>query len=166
MKKKILWIILSVVLFVIMILNSKAIFEASVQGISTWAQVLVPALLPFMIVANLMMRLGIINFLGVLFEPIMRPLFNVSGTGGFVMAIGFTSGFPISSLLTAELRQQNKLTKEEAGRLMSFTNNASPLFIFSAISIGMFNYPQLGIVLAAGHYCSNLLIGIIILNYS
>jgi sporulation integral membrane protein YlbJ len=160
MLKKILWIGLIIIIFLTMIIHPKAIFIAATNGLKVWALILVPALLPFFIIANLLMNLGFINFLGVLLEPLMRPVFKIPGTGGFVMAIGFTSGFPISSLLTADLRAQGKLTKNEAERLMSFTNNASPLFMFSAVSIGMFNSPELGFILAGGHYLSNILIGL------
>lgn len=162
MKKNIVIISLVLIILSNMIINPKSIFIASSTGVTTWATVLVPSLFPFLVIVSLLMKLGVVNFLGVLFEPLMRPLFNVSGAGGFIMAIGFTSGFPISSLLTADLRLQGKLTKNEAERLMSFTNNSSPLFIFSAISIGMFNYPLLGYSLALGHYLSNIIIGLVL----
>ncbi|MDW7673594.1 MAG: sporulation integral membrane protein YlbJ [Bacillota bacterium] len=166
MPKKILLTILILIIFFTMIINPKLIFDAALDGLSTWTTILIPALFPFFVMANLLMRLGVINFLAVFLDPIMRPVFNVSGAGGFVMAIGFTSGFPISSLLTAELRQEGKLTKGEAERLMSFTNNASPLFIFSAIAVGMFKFPELGIILAGGHYLSNIIIGITLSFFS
>lgn len=162
MYKKLFWLILVLLILITMISAPKIIFDAAIKGVQIWANILLPALLPFFIIANLLMKLGFINFLGILLEPVMRPLFNIPGTGGFVMAIGFTSGFPISSLLTADLRAQGKLTTSEAERLMSFTNNASPLFMFSAISIGMYHSPQLGYILAAGHYLSNLIIGVIL----
>ncbi|MBS4026770.1 MAG: sporulation integral membrane protein YlbJ [Clostridia bacterium] len=162
MLKKILWIGLIIVILFTIITQPKVTFIAATNGLKVWSQILIPALLPFFIIANLLMSLGFINFLGILLEPLMRSIFKIPGTGGFVMAIGFTSGFPISSLLTADLRAQGKLTKNEAERLMSFTNNASPLFMFSAISIGMFNSPELGFILAGGHYLSNIIIGIVL----
>ena len=38
---------------------------------------------------------------------------------------------------------KNIATNEEAGRLLAFTNNSSPLFLLVAIPIGMFNNPHL-----------------------
>ena len=52
-------------------------------------------------------RLGVVHMMGVFLEPVMRPLFNVPGTGSFVMAMGLASGFPIGAILTAELRSRN-----------------------------------------------------------
>ena len=42
----------------------------------------------------------------------------------------------------------------EAERLMSFTNNSSPLFMLVAVAVGMFNNPGIGILIAYAHYLS------------
>lgn len=104
--------------------------------------------------------------MGVLLEPIMRPVFGVPGCGAFVLAMGYTSGAPIGSILTARLRSQQMCSRNEAERLMSFTNNASPLFMFVAVSVGMFRNPALGVVIAGSHYSANLLLGVILRLYS
>jgi len=51
----------------------------------------------FFIVAELMVSLGFVNFLGVIMEPIMRPLFRLPGCSSLVIVMGFTSGFPIGA---------------------------------------------------------------------
>lgn len=91
----------------------------------------------------------------------MRPLFRVPGIGGFVWAMGMASGFPSGAKLSATLRKQSQLTRVEAERLVSFTNSSNPLFIFGAISVGFFHNAQLGIVLAASHYVSNMCVGLV-----
>lgn len=145
-----------------MILYPREVFNASLRGLDAWWTVVFPALLPFFVVSELMMALGIVDFLGVLLEPVMRPLFNLPGQGAFVMAIGYTSGAPIGSMLTAKLRQQRLCTRLEGERLMSFTNNASPLFLFVAVSVGMFQDASLGVVVAGAHYLANLMLGVLL----
>ncbi|WP_366921612.1 sporulation integral membrane protein YlbJ [Metallumcola ferriviriculae] len=157
---------LCVIIFAVsMIAYPQEVFEASQRGLDAWWNIVFPALLPFFIVSHLMMSFGIVHFLGVLLEPLMKPIFNVPGNGAFVMAMGYTSGFPIGSLLTVDLRKNNLCTRIEGERLISFTNNASPLFMFGAVSIGMFNNPRLGIILASAHYCANLSIGLLLRFY-
>lgn len=143
-----------------MVTYPKEVYEASVRGLKAWWDIVFPALLPFFIGAELLMGFGLVRFMGVLLEPVMRPLFNVPGSGSLVMAIGYTSGFPISSFVTAKLRKEGLCTRGEAERLMSFTNNASPLFMLVAVSVGMFNNPSLGILLATTHYLANLTVGL------
>ncbi|MFK2824894.1 sporulation integral membrane protein YlbJ [Bacillus sp. B190/17] len=135
-------------------------FEASIRGLNMWWEIVFPSLLPFFIVSEMLIGLGVVNFIGILLEPFMRPLFRVPGAGGFVWAMAMASGFPSGAKLTARLRQNGKLTQIEAERLVCFTNSSNPLFIFGAVSVGFFYNPHLGLLLAAAHYGGNFLVGL------
>ncbi len=135
-------------------------YEGSRYGLELWATVLVPSLLPFFIIAEILLNLGVVHLLGELLDPIMRPLFNLPGTTSFALAMGLTSGFPMGAVLTKRLYEENLCSRKDGQRLVAFTNNSSPLFILVAIAIGMFNNPLLGYILALAHYISNLIIGI------
>nr|WP_238480738.1 sporulation integral membrane protein YlbJ [Desulforadius tongensis] len=155
-----------VIFFVIgMILQPKVVFDGASVGLTAWWNIVFPSLLPFFIASELLMSLGIVHFMGVLLEPVMRPLFNVPGCGSFVMVVGFTSGCPIASMVTAKLRRSGMCTRVEAERLISFTNNSSPLFMLVAVSVGMFDNPDLGILIAGAHYLANLTLGIMLRFY-
>ncbi len=144
-----------------MIINPRETVNAAGKGFELWYAVIVPALLPFFIAADLLVSLGFAQFLGVILEPIMRPLFKLPGCTSLVVAMGFTSGFPIGAILTKRLYDDTMISGPEAERLVSFTNNSSPLFILGAVGVGMFNSPMLGCVLAISHYLANLLVGLI-----
>ncbi|WP_096154749.1 MULTISPECIES: sporulation integral membrane protein YlbJ [Bacillus] len=147
-------------LTVSLILFPKVALEASIRGLKMWWEVVFPSLLPFFIISELLIAFGVVAFIGVLFEPLMRPIFRVPGVGGFVLAMGMASGYPSGAKLTARLRQEKQITKIEAERLVSFTNSSNPLFIFGAISIGFFHNPKIGIILAMAHYLGNILVGV------
>ena len=92
---------LAVTLIVIaMLLWPEETYQGALYGLELWATILVPSLLPFFIIAEIIMSLGIVRMLGVLMEPLMRPLFNLPGSASFVIAMGFTSGFPMGAVLT------------------------------------------------------------------
>ncbi|MEM5660297.1 sporulation integral membrane protein YlbJ [Bacillus cereus] len=148
-----------------LVLHPQAALQASIRGLNIWWEVVFPSLLPFFIIAELLISIGVVKFIGVILEPLMRPLFRVPGIGGFVWAMGMASGFPAGAKLSARLRKSNLLTQIEAERLVSFTNSSNPLFIFGAVSIGFFNNPKLGIILAAAHYFSNFAVGLIMRFY-
>ena len=134
--------------------------EASIRGLNMWWEIVFPSLLPFFIISELLISFGVVAFIGVLLEPLMRPLFKVPGVGGFVWAMGMASGYPSGAKLTARLRKEKQITKIEAERLVSFTNSSNPLFIFGAVSIGFFQNPALGIMLALAHYAGNFFVGL------
>lgn len=104
--------------------------------------------------------LGVVHFLGVLFEPLMRPLFNVPGEGAFTLSMGLAAGYPMDAVITAKFRRQGLCTRVEGERLLAFTNTADPLFIFGAVAVGMFGLPWLGARLALAHYVGAFLVGI------
>lgn len=141
-------------------------FDAAVEGLDVWFNIVLPALLPFFIGSQILMGLGVVHFMGVLLEPFMRPFFNVPGAGSFVMAMGLASGYPIGAMLTSKLTEQGLCNTWEAERLISFTNTADPLFMVGAVAVGMFKDARLGTILALTHYISALLVGILMRFYA
>lgn len=135
--------------------------DASIRGLDMWWGIVFPSLLPFFIISEMLIGFGVVKFIGVLLEPLMRPLFRVPGVGGFVWAMGMASGYPAGAKLTARMRQEGQLTRVEAERLVSFTNCSNPLFIFGAVSVGFFHNAKLGIILAIAHYLGNLTVGLL-----
>ncbi len=160
MKKFLL--LLAIFLFFGMIVYPQACFQAAAAAAAVWWQVVFPSLLPFFIIAELLSRLGVVHFLGRLLEPFTRAVFRLPGCAAFAIVMGFSSGFPAGANITAQLRREKLLSRQEGERLLAFTNNASPLFLFVASAVGLLEAPQLGIMLATVHYGSNLLIGILL----
>ncbi len=142
-----------------MVLLPEPSFKAAERGLSVWWEIVLPALLPFFIAAELLMGIGVVHFMGVLMEPLMRPVFNVPGAGAFVLAMGLASGYPLGAALSARLKQDGMATKAEAERLMCFCNTSDPLFMTGAVAVGMFKRVDIGIYIVAAHYLSALTVG-------
>lgn len=140
-------------------------FDASKRGLNIWWGTVFPSLFPFFVISELLIGFGVVKFIGVILEPLMRPLFRVPGVGGFAWAMGMASGNPAGAKITARLRQEKQISQIEAERLVSFTNYSSPLFIFVAVSVGFFHNKSLGILFAIAHYLGNILVGLIMRFY-
>ena len=150
---------------IMIIIYPRESLAAARDGLLLWSQNVLPGILPFVIGANLLMGLGGASFLGELFSPIMKAVFKVSGAGGFALAIGLMSGYPIGSKVVSEMRTSGQLTKAEAQRLIAFTSNASPLFILGAVAAGMFGSATLGYFILVTHYLGALSIGLLMRFY-
>ncbi|SDC67421.1 sporulation integral membrane protein YlbJ [Melghirimyces thermohalophilus] len=148
-------------LVVSLIMYPEQAFNSSLKGLKIWWDVVFPALLPFFIASEILMGFGVVHFLGILLEPLMRPLFRLPGVGAFVVAMGLASGYPIGAKLTARLREQELISRSEGERLVSFANTADPLFMFGAVAVGFFHDVSLGVIIAITHYVSSLLLGFI-----
>lgn len=141
------------------------VVRSATDGLSLWWHYVLPALLPFFILSELLLASGFVHFMGVLVEPLMRPVFRLPGQASFVVAMSFTSGIPIGAILTSRLRNQNALTKVEGERLLAFTCNPSPGFMFGAVASSMLLRPELGIVLVSSVYLGNIIVGILFRFY-
>jgi sporulation integral membrane protein YlbJ len=148
-----------------LVLLSDTAVKAAVNGLKLWSGIVVPSLFPFFVAAEVLNATGFIRASGLLLEPVMRPLFNVPGTGSFALAMGVTSGYPVGAKITCGFRENGDLTRTEAERLLAFTNNSGPLFIVGAVGTGMYGSSVLGIFLLVCHFLSCITVGILFRFY-
>jgi sporulation integral membrane protein YlbJ len=139
--------------------------RAATAGLHIFWEVVLPSLLPFFVLSEIMLGMGVVHFLGVLLEPLMRPLFNVPGIGAFALSMGLAAGYPMDAVITGKFRRNGLCTRTEGERLLSFTNTADPLFMFGAVAVGMFRRPELGVVLSVAHYLSSFTVGLVFKYY-
>ncbi|HHV73549.1 MULTISPECIES: sporulation integral membrane protein YlbJ [unclassified Thermoanaerobacterium] len=165
-KTKALSIVFVLFLVISIIIFPKNSLAAAKSGINLWLFTVFPALLPFFIGSEMLVRLGFVKMLGKFLEPIMRPIFNVSGNGGFAMAVGYTSGYPVGAQIIKRLWEEKLLNTAEAERLMTFCNNSGPLFMLGVVAMGMFNSSTIGYIIMLSNYLAAITTGIIFRNYN
>lgn len=149
-----------------LVLYPEAALQAAVKGMDIFFRIVFPSLLPFFVLSEIMLGLGVVHFIGVLFQPLMRPLFNVPGEGAFALSMGLAAGYPMDAVITARFRKQGLCTRVEGERLLAFTNTADPLFILGAVAVGMFQMEWLGARLALAHYLAALTVGLLFRFYA
>jgi sporulation integral membrane protein YlbJ len=140
--------------------NAEGALSASLRGIGVWWEVLFPALFPFFVLSELLLGFGIVHFAGALLDPFMRPLFRLPGIGGFIVSMGFVSGYPVGARLTSRLMEQKLLTRGQGERLVAMTTTSDPIFLIGAVCIGFFGSLQPAPIIAIAHYSGALLIGL------
>lgn len=148
-----------------LVLYPEQALDAAVEGMRVFWEIVFPSLLPFFVLSEVMLGLGLVHFLGVLLEPLMRPVFNVPGVGAFALSMGLAAGYPMDAVITGKFRRKGLCTRVEGERLLAFTNTADPLFIFGAVAVGMFGLARLGIILGVAHYLSSFTVGFIFRFY-
>lgn len=151
----------ALIITVLMSVYPTETLHASLRGLSIWWEVLFPALFPFFVISELLLGFGIVHFAGKLLDPLMRPLFRLPGIGGFVITMGYISGYPVGARLTAQLWEQRLVNRVEGERLVAFTTTSDPIFLIGAVSVGFFQNAALAPVLAAAHYGGGLVIGLL-----
>ncbi len=80
--------------------------------------------------------------------------------------MGLISGYPVGAKIVAEFVEQEICTKEEAERMLAFTNNSGPLFIIGTVGISLFNNTAIGILLLITHILACISVGILLNIFS
>ena len=144
-----------------LIVFSKSNIQAVKNSLSIWINNIIPSLFPFFIATELLNHTNIPQVLGNMFNRIMKPIFNVPGIGAYALIMGIISGYPVGAKIVTNFRKQNLCSKEEAERLITFTNNSGPLFILGTVGISLFLDSFIGILLLFTHTLSCITVGFI-----
>ena len=105
----------------------------SLTGLQLWFNKMIPALLPFMILSGMMVRLNLTEYFARIVSPLLTPLLHIRLNGIYAIVIGFLCGFPMGAKTIAELYACRKLTKKEASFLLAFCNNIGPVYFISFV---------------------------------
>lgn len=146
---------------IFLVIFSKENLSATKSGLLLWANNIIPSLFPFFIATELLAYTNIVSKIGKLLNPIMKPIFNVPGSGAYALIMGIISGYPIGAKIVTNFRQNGICSKEECERLLAFTNNSGPLFIIGTVGISLFYNSTIGILLFITHLLACLTVGIL-----
>lgn len=150
----------AIVLAIAIILSPESSFQASLQGLKLWWTLVFPALLPFLMLSEMLTATGFVHGLGVLLEPVMTRIFRLPGAGGWTLALGMTAGFPAGAGGVQLLHKQGSITDKEAGRLASIAHFASPVTLLIVVGVAFLHSPAAGYTLLAIHWISGLAAGV------
>lgn len=129
--KRIFPLIFLSVLFVFLLIFPNQTLEASKTGLLLWFDSLLPTLLPFLIVSQLILKTTLAESIQKITGPAFQCLFHCSDNGAFCLLCGFLCGCPVGArLITLQLKEE-RLTLEEGQYLLSFCNHVSPVFCIS-----------------------------------
>ena len=89
----------------------------------------------------------------------MRRGFGIGGEGASAVLLGLISGYPAGAAVTCRLYAAGGISREEAERLLAFTNNAGPLFVIGVIGMGVYQSPAAGYILLLAQSLAALSVG-------
>lgn len=120
-------------LFLVCLIYKNIVILGACEGLLLWYNTVLPSLLPFMILVNVMMQTDCISLLTSVTGPIMRIFPGVSKAGSFAVTAGFLCGYPMGAKVSADLVTEQEITLTEGAFLLSFCNNVSPMFILGVL---------------------------------
>lgn len=161
MRKRNFQVLFTILILALLFLFPGASFEGAKKGLLLWFQIVLPTLLPFLIFSNLMLRLNITNSFSVFLYPILKKIMPISPDGCYPIAIGLLSGYPMGAKACADITASGKITACEGQFLLSFCNNASPMFLLNYVLLQSLHVKDhlwvfMGILIGSSLFCGYL----------
>ena len=159
MKKQKLIVFLLLSLLLCFFFFPSICFSGAKGGLTLWFYTIIPSLLPFLIVSNLILHLNLLPYLTPILAPFFQKIFSVSKAGCYPILIGLLSGYPMGAKACADLVRKGDISKKEGQYILSFVNNASPMFITSFVATQCLELPSMqyifyGLILGSAYLCS------------
>lgn len=148
--------IIALILCTMLIIFSPAASSAAKKGLELWLQIVLPTLFPFFVCVRLIERSGFIWWAAKKLQPISHKL-HISVYIIPIALLSILGGYPCGARICAMLHQQKCIDKETADRLGTCCNLCSPVFLLSAVSLGMYHDILFFPVIAISHYGSALI---------
>ncbi len=152
---------ISVLLAAFLVAAPELAKSAAKNALFFCGETLIPSLFPFFVCANLLIGSGLVESAGRRLEKPCRCIFGVGGAGTAAILLGFISGYPGGAAVTCRLYANAQISKTEAHRLLSFTNNAGPLFVIGVIGMGVYGNAGAGYILLLAQILAALSVGIL-----
>ncbi|MEK4052354.1 nucleoside recognition domain-containing protein [Paenibacillus sp. FSL F4-0087] len=144
----------ALLLVIAVVVSPKDAFDASIQGLDIWWKIIFPAMLPFLMLSQMLTAFGFTHALGVLLGPLMQRWFRLPGKAGLAIVVGMCGGFPAGADTASRLVQDQQITAKQAGIVAAASHFANPLMIILVIGAAFLHQPAAGYFLLIVHWVS------------
>lgn len=131
--KQYFYIFLMIGFLIVMLCFPMETFNGATNGLLLWFQTILPTLLPFIILSNILIQTNCVYYISRAIKPVLQRFFLISDDACYAVLIGFLCGYPMGAKVIADLIITGRISKSEGQYLLSFCNNTSPMFIISYI---------------------------------
>ena len=137
----------------------EAVTDAMQGALSVCAVALIPSIFPFLLFTELLLRVPNGKRLLLALGKPFSYCFRTKRAGGSAYLIGILFGFPLGIKALAEYRREGRISKEEAQRVLLYSNNTGPAFLVGGIGARLLGSAKIGLFLYALQVLISFLFG-------
>lgn len=134
----------ALMLVIAVVASPKEAFDASIQGLDIWWKIIFPAMLPFLMLSQMLTAFGFTHAIGALLGPLMQRWFRLPGNAGLAIAVGMCGGFPAGADAVSRLFQDRQITAKQAVVLAAASHFANPMMIILVVGAAFLHQPAAG----------------------
>jgi sporulation integral membrane protein YlbJ len=135
--------------------------QGAKNGVGYCLGILIPSLYPFMVISVFIVKSGLSEKIGKIFEKPTRKILKLPGCTAATILMSAVGGYPTGARSVASLYEIGAVTQKQAARMLCFCVNAGPAFVISAIGSGFLKSTDAGVILFASQICASFILSII-----
>lgn len=160
-KKFFLPCIAAIFIAALFIKNSELTALCVKKGLEECFLTIIPSLFPFMVVSEILIECGALDFLGRTFGKVFNRLFSLSEKSTSAVLSGLVFGFPIGTRALIALFDKEEISRDELERAIGFCGIPSFGFIVNAMGNALFSSKAFGFFMYITAIISALISGIV-----
>ncbi|MGN0522714.1 MAG: hypothetical protein ACI4IG_00405 [Eubacterium sp.] len=160
MKRSVIAVFLSGTIIMLTAMSGQ-VKQGAIQGINLCIEIIIPALLPILILTNMIMKSSGASFFESLFGWFVKGVLRLPKCASCAVLFGLVGGYPAGTVLTASLFEQGLINENEAKRIMSFNFCGGLAFIVTAVGEICLGSKHLGLIMYLSNILSALIIAVI-----
>ena len=146
--------------FLLSLFLSDRISHSVKSALSLCANVIIPSVFPFIVMSDFLYAYTSFSSMEKIGDAFER-IFKINRVGLYPFVLGLLCGFPLGVKCASELYRDGKLSRDEAERIIGFSNNTGPAFLVSGIGLGLRGSVKDGFLLYFVMVFSALIVGFI-----
>lgn len=156
--KSIFTFILLFIIVYILFKYNLIITSSTYEALNIFIKKVFPSLFITFIINNIIISTNILKYINIIINPIFNKIFKTTMNSGSAFLLSIFSGTPGNILIINELLDNNKITLNDANKLLRFTYFSNPLFLYNILSISFNKHITIKIIII--HYITNIFIGL------
>ncbi|MCI8342047.1 MAG: hypothetical protein HFE62_02365 [Firmicutes bacterium] len=150
-----------IALFLFFATHPSSFISSVSKSLVLWYNSVLPTLFPFAMGTYILTEAGFAEYIGEKLNSIVRLIFNVNGRAAFPLFMGLLAGYPTGAKITSDLFEKRLISKGEAQCILSFCNNAGPIFITATVGASLMNSLHTGYIMLFSTVAATFISGVI-----
>ena len=123
--------LLTLLLFILFIVNKNAIVLAASEALNIWSKSLFPVLFPTLILSDILLASGLISKIPKFFYDVYSKIFKTSPYGLFVFLVSVFGATPTNAKILKDLYDSKLIDKNSLTKILSQTIFFNPILILT-----------------------------------
>ena len=123
--------LLTLLLFILFIVNKNAIVLAAADALSIWSKSLFPVLFPTLILSDILLASGLIDKIPKFLYDVYSKIFKTSPYGLFVFIVSVFGATPTNAKILKDLYDSKSIDKNSLTKILSQTIFFNPILILT-----------------------------------